>query len=193
MGVEGYYREANFLSAVYNQTNYGIAIQARKQLWRTLSGRVEYRIEGIQIFDVDEDETGLEIQDAAGNYTKSAFTGALTWDTRDSLFLTRKGEVIEVTGFIAGGPLGGDVQDYGISVGRFQILLLPWDLILQIKGEARAWSIAGVTAMKCRFSIASIWVAPTTCAVLTSAKWARWIEFDNPIGGNSLGIHYRWR
>ncbi len=74
VGVEGYYREANFLSDVYDQTNYGVAIQARKQLWRSLTGRLEYRIEGIRIFNVDEDNAGQVIQDAAGNYTKSAVT-----------------------------------------------------------------------------------------------------------------------
>jgi outer membrane protein insertion porin family len=31
MGVEGYYREANFLSDVYDQSNYGMALTARKQ------------------------------------------------------------------------------------------------------------------------------------------------------------------
>lgn len=135
VGVEGYYREANFLSSVYDQTNYGVAFQARKQLWRALSGRVEYRIEGIRIFDVDEDDVGPEIEDAAGNYTKSAFTGALMWDTRDSLFLTRRGEVVELTGFISGGPLGGTVQDWGLSLEASKYFQLPWDIILQLKGE----------------------------------------------------------
>src|SRR4029077_11097546 len=125
MGVEGYYREANFLSDVYDQTNYGMAIQARKQLWRSLAGRVEYRIEGIRIFNVDEDNAGQVIQDSAGTFTKSAISAALVWDTRDSLFLTRKGEQIELTTFIAGGGLGGDVQDYGISLEASKYLLFP--------------------------------------------------------------------
>ncbi|MGA7880427.1 MAG: outer membrane protein assembly factor BamA, partial [Terrimicrobiaceae bacterium] len=47
VGVELYYREANFLSDVYDQSNYGAAFQARRQIWRSLSGRLEYRIEGI--------------------------------------------------------------------------------------------------------------------------------------------------
>ena len=119
VGVEGYYREANFLSDVYDQTNYGAVFQARKQLWRSLSGRVEYRIEGIRIFDVDDDNAGQVIQDSAGNYTKSAFSGSLVWDTRDSLFLTRRGEVVELTAFISGGALGGTVRGlWHLSGGR---------------------------------------------------------------------------
>ncbi len=71
---------------------------------------MEYRIEGIRIFNVDEDDAGQVIRDAAGNYTKSVLTGGLIWDTRDSLFLTRRGEVVEFTAFIAGGALGGNVR-----------------------------------------------------------------------------------
>ncbi len=154
VGVEGYYRNANFLSAVYSQENYGVAFQARKQVWRALSARGEYRIENIRIYDVDnvdqndyffedgfdDDYTGNEnagpvIEDAAGTYTKSVFTGALTWDTRDSLFLTRRGELVEFTAFIAGGPLGGTVQDYGISLEFSKYFPLPWDMIFLIKGQ----------------------------------------------------------
>ncbi len=154
VGVEGYYRNANFLSAVYQQENYGVAFQARKQIWRALSARGEYRIENIRIYNVDnvdqndyfffngygDDYNGNEnagpvIENSAGTYTKSAFTGSLTWDTRDSLFLTRKGELIELTGFIAGGPLGGTVQDYGLSLEFSKYFSLPLDLIFLVKGQ----------------------------------------------------------
>ncbi len=155
VGVEGYYREANFLSDVYDQSNLGVAIQARKQIWRALSARAEYRLEQIKIFDVgDVQADGLDddffddnyynnsngkfgpvIQDSEGTYIKSAVEGSLTWDTRDSLFLTRKGELITLTGFIAGGGLGGDVQDYGISLELSKYFLLPWDFIFLVKGQ----------------------------------------------------------
>jgi len=148
VGAEAYYREASFLSDVYNQSNLGVALQVRRQLWRALSGRAEYRIEQIRVFDVGDvnndgfddgfsgnGQVGPIIQDSAGTYLKSVVTGALTWDTRDSLFLTRKGELIELTGFIAGGPLGGNVQDYGISLEASKFFSLPFDLILLIRGE----------------------------------------------------------
>lgn len=186
VGVEGYYREANFLSSVYDQSNYGVAFQARKQLWRALSGRVEYRVEGIEIFDVDTNDAGQVIQDAAGRYTKSGFQGSLTWDTRDSLFLTRKGELVELTGFISGGPLGGSVQDYGISLEASKYFLLPWDIIFLVKGE---------------LSVVDTWGGSEEVPIfdrlyLGGANNLRGFnfrevgpvdEFDNPIGGSSLG------
>ena len=60
------------------------------------AGRLEYRIEGIDIFNVDEDNAGQVIQDSAGFTRGARVTGALIWDTRDSLFLTRRGEVDRV-------------------------------------------------------------------------------------------------
>ena len=154
VGVEGYYRNANFLSAVYQQENLGVALQARKQIWRALAARAEYRIERIRIYNVDNvddndfffndgfndgfegnENAGPVIQDSAGTYVKSSLTGALVWDTRDSLFLTRKGELLELTGFIAGGPLGGDVQDFGISFEFAKYFSLPLDMIFLVKGQ----------------------------------------------------------
>lgn len=135
VGIEGYYRNADFLSPVYNQENVGFAVQARKQLWRALSARLEYRLENIRIYDVNDDDVGIEIEDAAGTYTRSGFTGSLVWDTRDNLFLTRKGELVELETFIAGGFLGGTVQDYGISLQASKYFPLPWDMIFLIKGQ----------------------------------------------------------
>jgi outer membrane protein insertion porin family len=186
VGVEGYYREANFLSDVYDQSNYGVAIQARKQLWRALSGRVEYRLEGVEIFDVDEDEAGEVIQDAAGFYTKSAVTGALTWDTRDSLFLTRKGELVELTGFISGGPLGGTVQDYGISLEGSKYFLLPWDIIFLVKGELAvvdSWGDSDNVPIFDRLYLGGA----NNLRGFDFREVGPVDEFDNPIGGSSLG------
>jgi outer membrane protein insertion porin family len=135
VGVEGYYREANFLSSVYDQSNVGFAVQARKQLWRALSAKAEYRLEQVKIFNVDENDVGIEIEEAEGTYNKSMVMGTLTWDTRDSLFLTRRGELVELTGFLAGGGLGGDVQDYGISLEASKYFLLPLDIIFLVKGQ----------------------------------------------------------
>jgi len=213
VGVEGYYRNANFLSAVYSQENYGVAFQARKQVWRALSARGEYRIENIRIYDVDnvdqndfffedgfeDDYTGNEnagpvIEDAAGTYTKSVFTGALTWDTRDSLFLTRKGELVEFTAFIAGGPLGGTVQDYGLSLEFSKYFPLPWDMIFLIKGQVaitNGWGDASGSSDDGYGNGVPIFDR----LYLGGANNMRGFnfrevgpvdEFGNPIGGNSL-------
>ncbi len=185
VGVEGYYREANFLSTVYDQSNLGAAVQARKQLWRALTARGEYRIEQIRIYNVDTDDVGQEILDAEGRYTRSAFEGALIWDTRDNLFLTRRGELLQFTGFIAGGSIGGDVQDYGLSLEGTKYFPLPWDLIFMVKGQLAivdGWGGGDVPLFDRLY--------------LGGANNMRGFNFrevgpvdseDNPIGGSSMG------
>lgn len=134
-GVEGYYHQANFLSTVYNQSNLGAAFELRKPITNFLTAAGEYRIEQIKIYDVDDSEAGQFIQDSAGTYSKSALTGSLIWDSRDDLFLTRKGTFVNFTTFAAGGPIGGSVSDYGLNLQASQFFSLPWDMILLFKGE----------------------------------------------------------
>lgn len=192
VGIEGYYRNANFLSTVYDQANYGVAFQARKQIWRALAARAEYRIEGIRIYDVDTDEVGPEIEESEGTYTRSAVSGAFVWDTRDSLFLTRKGEVIEFGGFLAGGFLGGDVQAYGINLEAAKYFPLPWDLIFLVKGQISVVDGWGGSQDSSEYGQG---VPIFDRLYLGGANNMRGFnfrevgpvdEFDNPIGGNSL-------
>jgi len=192
VGIEGYYREANFLSDVYDQSNIGFALQARRQVWRALTARAEYRLEQIGIFNVEEDDVGIEIEEAEGNYTRSALEGALIWDTRDSLFLTRRGEVVQFTGFIAGGGLGGDVQTYGLSLEASKYFSLPWDLIFLVKGQLAVVDGWGGSQDSNEYGEG---VPIFDRLYLGGANNLRGFNFrevgpvdedDNPIGGNSL-------
>ncbi|MEY3480369.1 MAG: outer membrane protein assembly factor BamA precursor [Verrucomicrobiota bacterium] len=134
LGTELFYREASFLSPLYNQSNYGGAIELRKPFGQFLAAKVEYKLEGIDIFDIANDAPE-QISSQEGLYTRSAVSGGLTWDTRDNLFLTRRGTYVNLSGFVAGGGLGGDVQDYGISLEGTQHVLLPWDIIFLFRGQ----------------------------------------------------------
>jgi len=195
-GVEGFYRNANFLSSAYSQENVGVAFQMRKQIWRALAARAEYRIERLRIYDVDDNNgTGVNdnvIEESEDTYNKSAVTGSLIWDTRDSLFLTRKGETVEFTGFVGGGPLGGDVQDYGLSLEASKYFPLPWDLIFLVKGQLSLTEGWG-SDKKDKYGDG---VPIFDRLYLGGANNMRGFNFrevgpvdseDNPIGGNSLG------
>ena len=193
-GVEGYYRNANFLSSVYSQENAGVALQMRKQIWRALAARAEYRVERVRIYDISGN-CGPVIQDSAGTYNKSAITGSLIWDTRDSLFLTRKGELLELTGFVGGGPLGGDVQDYGISLEAAKYFPLPWDMIFLLKGQLALTDGWG-SNQSSKNNAYGNGVPIFDRLYLGGANNMRGFNFrevgpvdsdGNPIGGNSLG------
>lgn len=145
VGGEFYYHGASFLSPVYSQSNLGGALQTRKALNPFTAIRGEYRLENINIFNLTgnygdgqfPDPQAGAIQNAANNsiYTKSCILLGLDFDNRDSLFLTHKGQSINLTGFVAGGGLGGNVQDYGISLDAKKYFPLPWDMILLTKGS----------------------------------------------------------
>ncbi len=137
LGTELFYRQASFLSTLYNQSNYGGAVQLRKPFGQFVAANLEYKLEGIDIYNVDYDSPP-QIWTQAGLYTRSAVSAGLSFDSRDNLFLTRRGTYVNLTGFVAGGGLGGDVQDYGISLEGSQHVLLPWDIIFLFRGQLAA-------------------------------------------------------
>lgn len=135
VGGEFYYHAATFLSPVYSQSNLGGALQARKALSPFTALRGEYRLENIKIYNLTGNY-GPAIADAGASspYTKSAILLGLDYDNRDSLFLTHKGQSVSLSGVIAGGGLGGNVQDYGLNLEAKKYFPLPWDMILLTKG-----------------------------------------------------------
>jgi outer membrane protein insertion porin family len=134
LGGEVFYREATFVSTVYSQRNYGFSINSRKPLTQNTFVRLDYRLENIGIFDVDEDAS-LAIRQEEGDRLKSSITAGITYDTRDSLFLTRRGQRVDFSTYVAGGPLGGDTQIYGFNLTGSKYFPLPFDTIFSVVGE----------------------------------------------------------
>jgi len=134
VGGSIFYREASFTSSVYDERRYGFELSARKRLGQFLAGRVGYKLEDVTIFNVDPGAS-VVIQQEAGTRLKSEISGGLTYDTRDSLFLTRRGERIDFSTYVAGGFLGGDTDIYGFDLEASKYFLLPWDTILTLNGE----------------------------------------------------------
>ncbi|MEO7168501.1 MAG: outer membrane protein assembly factor BamA [Chthoniobacterales bacterium] len=134
LGGDLFYREAQFLSSIYNQRNYGVAVNLRKPLTPFASISLDYRLEEIDIFDVSLTASPLIFAEA-GNRLKSEVSTTLLYDTRDSVFLTRKGHRVVFTPRIAGGFLGGNTQTYGFDLEASQYFLFPFDTILTLNGE----------------------------------------------------------
>jgi len=134
VGGEIFYRDASFVSDVYDERRYGFALNARKAITDFTYMRFGYRLENIGIHNVDEDVSD-EIKKEEGDKLKSQLTFGITYDTRDSVFLTRKGERINFDTFVSGGFLGGDIQTYGLSLEATKYILLPGDTILTLNGE----------------------------------------------------------
>ncbi len=134
-----FFDEYNYYSDVYDQRDYGFDIYMRKPITNFLSVKLDYTIQEIQIYNINSSLISTELQDlievGGANNLESRATFGLTYDTRDSAFLTRKGTRIDFTTYVAGGPLGGTVQVYGMDLDAAQYFHLPFDTILLLNGE----------------------------------------------------------
>jgi outer membrane protein insertion porin family len=134
LGGELYYREADFLSSIYAQRNYGFSTEMRKALGGYMALSLQYRLENTELFNISSGASDALLLEA-GKVTKSQITPSFTFDSRDNPFLTRRGQRIQLTPFVAGGPLGGDTQIYGVNLEARQYFHLPKDTILVLSGS----------------------------------------------------------
>ena len=134
VGGEIFYREASFVSDVYDERRYGFDVNARKRLGEFLTGRVSYTLQDITIFKVAADASQA-IKDEAGSRVQSKLAAGLTHDTRDSVFLTRRGHRVDLSVYGAGGFLGGGTDIYGFDLEGSKYFHLPFDTILTLNGE----------------------------------------------------------
>jgi len=131
---QAFYSEANYLSSIYDQRNYGFATELRKPLNAFMYATLGYRLEDVELFNVSAGASSL-IKAEEGSRLKSEILTSLVFDRRDSPLLTRVGQRISVAPYVAGGFLGGDTQIYGFDVEASQYFHLWWDNILLFNGE----------------------------------------------------------
>jgi outer membrane protein insertion porin family len=133
LGEEVYYSDSQFFSNVYNERNYGFDIFLRKPITNFLAARIQYRLQDTDIYGVTTNDPLVREQE--GNTLESRLTFELTYDKRDNAYLTRKGTRVDFSTYVAGGPLGGDVQIYGFDLTASQYFHLPFDTILLFDAE----------------------------------------------------------
>src|SRR5712691_3468022 len=131
---QAFYTEANYLSSLYDQRDYGFAIELRKPLTPHMYVSLGYRLEDLEIFNVAASASDAILAEE-GSRVKSEVFSSLVFDRRDNPLLTRTGQRIAVSPYVAGGPLGGDIQIYGWSVEASQYFHLWWDNIVVFNAE----------------------------------------------------------
>ncbi|MDD5262881.1 MAG: outer membrane protein assembly factor BamA [Methylacidiphilales bacterium] len=132
-GFDLFYNDSQYLSQEYNVERYGATIRLGKALNQFWRAGLSYTAQEIGIHDVDQNASQA-IQQEAGMRSKSSIDATLTYDSRDSLTLSRKGEKVEFTAEGAGGPLLGDTKIWKLQVDGAKYFLLPYDLILSTGG-----------------------------------------------------------
>src|SRR5438105_7628212 len=135
LGGQIFYSEASYLSSVYDQRNYGFSLEARKPLISWIYTVLGYTLQNYEIYNVTTNASPGILAEQ-GTTTKSQVSDSLIWDRRDNPFLTRKGERISLSGYVAGGPLGRDEQIYGFDVEATKYIRFPGDLSLLFDVDA---------------------------------------------------------
>lgn len=133
--TEFFYRDLYYLSDVYDQQNYGASFSFRKPLGEHSYAQMGYTAQNIKIHDIDEDASEA-IKSEEGEFFQSKIDASWVHDTRDSVFLTRKGHKVEFGAAYSG--IGGDVDHFGINIEGSQYFHLPWDTILSLEGSIRS-------------------------------------------------------
>lgn len=135
--VSLFYQNLFYLSNRYDQINAGASVGLRKPIGQHAYLEGTYTLQQTSI-DVDQgssDNATQLLRDEDGDYLVSKLELNFVHDTRDSVFITRKGHKFEA-GLLAAG-LGGDVEVFGGNIGGQQFFNLPGDTILSIEGMAR--------------------------------------------------------
>jgi len=136
LGGELFYRDLYYLSDDYDQNNIGAAINLRKPLGEHAYAELSYTLQQITIDGIAEDASQI-IKDEEGDFLQSKVDLTLAHDTRDSVFITRKGHKIEFGMLLSGDLLGGDTDVYGFRLEGAQYFHLPFDMIFSIEGALR--------------------------------------------------------
>ena len=161
LGGQAFYSDASYLSSVYDQRNYGFSLELRKPLFSWVYGVFGYSLQNYDIYNVSSG-VSPEIRAEEGTTTKSMISTSLVWDRRDNPFLTRRGERVSISPFVAGGFLGGDEQVYGLDVGATKYWRVWKDVIFLVDTEASTIEVWDSPEFKGFTTVGTVVIAPHT-------------------------------
>ena len=131
---QAFYSEANYLSSLYDQRDYGVGLEIRKPINAFMYFTLGYRVEELQNFNISA-AVSPALRAELASRLRSQIPASIVFDHRDNPLLTRRGQRVSVAPYVAGGFLGGDTQIYGVDIEASQYFHLPWDTILLFNGE----------------------------------------------------------
>ncbi len=131
-----FYRSLFFLSDRYDQTEAGGSVGFRKPLGEHAYFDATYTLQNVTIDDIDPNSSEI-IKAEEGDYLQSKIDFTFVHDTRNELFIPRKGHKLELGLMTSGSFLGGDVDAYGLNFQGAQYFNLPGDTILSFEGALR--------------------------------------------------------
>ena len=118
-GFELYRSESDYYSDYYEECRLGMQHYLRKRIYELVEAKLAYKIESVDISDVDDDliADGVMSRERGDIGSRSISQVSLTFlrDTRDSYLLPTRGTRFELINDFAGGPFMGDTDLYRIE------------------------------------------------------------------------------
>jgi len=134
LGFDAFHHDSSYLSTEYNERRTGVSLRLEKALTEFVRGQIEYSIQDIVLHIADK--ASPELQSQGGSHLRSSVAGTVTYDTRDSVFLTTRGNRTELSAEVAGGPLAGDVNIYKLNAKSSLYFPFFDKQVLQLLGAA---------------------------------------------------------
>jgi outer membrane protein insertion porin family len=117
----------------YNQENYGASVSVARGFGQFWAGSITYTIQQFDLYDFATNSSPQLLMEQ-GERSDSSITLGMSYDTRDSVLLTRHGTHADFSAEFAGGPLLGQTNIYKFQADAQHYILLPYDMILTIAG-----------------------------------------------------------
>jgi outer membrane protein insertion porin family len=187
LGFEFFRRETDFFSAVFNERRTGFEVYLRRRLFELVEGRISYRFETVDIFDVSPFASPI-IQREAGERTVSKVGFTLLRDTRDRIIFTRRGNRLLALTEYAGGPFGGNTDYWRgeLRGAQFYPTFETFDQSISI--IARVGTISPTKDDPVPFFDRYFLGGPESIRGFQFRDVGPKDEFGEPIGGNSYGF-----
>jgi len=133
-GFDLFHQEANYYSDYYDESRTGAALRLGKAINQFLRLDLQYSIQRIQE-EIGGSASG-ELKAESGTRIRSAIQASLTYDRRDSFFISTRGQRHELTAELAGGPFGGDLSIYKLNAKTTWFFPFFNGHVLQLLGAA---------------------------------------------------------
>ena len=114
-GVDLYRTDTGYYSDYYSEIRLGMQNYLRKRLFELVEGRLSYKIENVEIYDV-ESNAPYVVKEEEGNRSISQISLTFLRDDRDDYMMPTRGTRFEITQDLAGGPLLGQTNLYRVEV-----------------------------------------------------------------------------
>lgn len=134
LGYNLFFHNATYLSTYYNEENFGASVSLARAFGQFWSGSITYTLQDFDLYNFAGNASPQLLREQ-GFRTDSSITLGMSYDTRDSVLLSRRGMHADFSAEFAGGPLLGQTNIYKFQADAQKYILLPYDMILTIAGS----------------------------------------------------------